>query len=164
MYCRIIGEKLSKSSPFIFHSPIILHLCSKKIDDCLSNPPRLLSSEHLNMSSKPCQKVNWRKSLSTQSIHFETNTKFPTPLLSEKTQHLLMSSSSNKSANFPCILSRAAVEKLLGVYMNSYTQKCQPAKKFISEMKKGGLLASGGSWKSQEYTIRSLWYLILGKP
>lgn len=48
--------------------------------------------------------------------------------------------------------------------MNSYTQKCQPAKKFISEMEKGGLLVSGGSWKSQEYIIRSLWYLILGKP
>lgn len=163
MYCRIIGEKLPKSSPFIFHSPIILHLCSKKIDDCFSNPPRLLSSEHLNMSPKPRQKVNRRKSLSTQSIHFETNTKFPTPLLSEKNSAAL-SSSSNKIANFPCVLSRAAVEKLLGVYMNSYTQKCQPAKKFISGMEKGGLLASGGSWKSQKYTIRSLWYLILGKP
>lgn len=48
--------------------------------------------------------------------------------------------------------------------MNSYTQKLQLAKKFISEMEKGGLLASRGSWKGWEYTIRSLRYLILGKP
>jgi hypothetical protein len=48
--------------------------------------------------------------------------------------------------------------------MSSYMLKPNLAKKFISDMEKGGLLASRGSWKGQEYTIRSLQNLILGKP
>lgn len=51
-------------------------------------------------------------------------------------------SSSNKFAIFSCVLSKAAEEKRLGVYMNSYMLKPHLAKKFISEMEKGGLLAS----------------------
>lgn len=51
-------------------------------------------------------------------------------------------SSSNKFANFSCVLSKAAEEKRLEVYMNGYMLKPHLAKKFISEMEKGGLLAS----------------------
>lgn len=42
------------------------------------------------------------------------------------------SSCSDKSANFPCLPSKAAVEKLLGVYMSSYSHRPQAAKKCLN--------------------------------
>lgn len=41
-------------------------------------------------------------------------------------------SCSDKFANFPCLPSKAAVEKELGVYMSSYSHKLQPAKKCLN--------------------------------
>ena len=69
----------------------------------------------------------------TKSINSEKTTNCPSPLPTPKRiSSMSQSSCSDKFAKFPCLPSKAAVEKLLGVYMSSYSHKLQPAKKCLN--------------------------------
>lgn len=62
----------------------------------------------------------------------------PFPLYPKRISSMSQSSCSDKFANFPCLSSKPAVEKELGVYMRSYSLKLQPAKKclnFIADLR-----------------------------
>lgn len=85
------------------------------------------------MPSKLPHKMNQNKSLKDQKYSLCENYPVPSlPCLPERMSSVGQSSYSKNFANFPFLLSKAAVEKELGVYMSSCSYKLQPAKKYLN--------------------------------